>query len=261
MTKIIGISLVKNEDRFVKKSLENVIDFCDTIIILDNNSSDQTFEILEELKNKYPSKIEFHRLDDALKSHSFIEKYADTPTWIFGVDGDELYDKKRLSEFRDEILAGKHDNYFQIFGNCLHVEKIDEVDKEAWGYFSPPSKSITKLYNFGAIFSWEEYAERLHGNNIRFKSGYSRGSILKLFETQDFDNAIFRCLHMCFLKRSSLDKKENKRFNPTENSKWYFPFINFIRNIMRGDFSPGSSYKMKKYKRGKLSRIIYTDFI
>lgn len=261
MIKIVGISLVKNEDRFVQNSLESVIDFCDKIIVLDNNSSDNTFDILQKLKNKYPEKIILQKIENAVLSHTYIEKYAGTPTWIFGVDGDEIYDKNRLSDFKKEIISGKYEKYFQIFGNCLHVEKINELDKEVSGYLSPPSKSITKLYNFGVIFSWEEHAERLHGNNIRFKPGFSRGSILKLFETQGFDNAIFRCLHMCFLKRSSFDKKGGQRFNPTENSKWYFPVINFLRNIFRGDFSPGSSYKMRKYRRGEIVKFSYKDFI
>ena len=49
--KIIGIILVKNEDIFIKNSIQNIIKFCDKIIILDNYSTDKTHEIIKNIKN------------------------------------------------------------------------------------------------------------------------------------------------------------------------------------------------------------------
>ena len=43
--KITGIYRVKNESRFIEQSLKSVIDICTEIIVLDDNSSDDTIEI------------------------------------------------------------------------------------------------------------------------------------------------------------------------------------------------------------------------
>jgi len=40
--KIVGICLVRNEERFLDLILNNIIDFCDQILIADNKSTDHT---------------------------------------------------------------------------------------------------------------------------------------------------------------------------------------------------------------------------
>ena len=43
--KIVVVYKVKNESRFIEQSLKSVIDICSDIVVLDNNSSDDTVEI------------------------------------------------------------------------------------------------------------------------------------------------------------------------------------------------------------------------
>ena len=47
--KIVGIYRVKNESRFIEQSLKSVMDICTEIIILDDNSSDDTVEICSSI--------------------------------------------------------------------------------------------------------------------------------------------------------------------------------------------------------------------
>jgi len=122
--KIVGICLIKNEDLFVERVLKNIINFCDEIIVLDNMSTDNTFEIVKRLTREY-NKIKLFELEDPLKSHKFIEKYAITNTWVFGVDGDEIYDPAGLDRLRLEILLGKYQTKWQIMGNSLHCKEIN----------------------------------------------------------------------------------------------------------------------------------------
>ena len=42
---IVGTYRVKNEERFIEKSLESVMDICSEIVIYDDNSTDKTVEI------------------------------------------------------------------------------------------------------------------------------------------------------------------------------------------------------------------------
>lgn len=261
MTKIVGIVLVKNEDIYIQTAIENVVDFCDSLILLDNNSTDKTYCIMENIQKKFPHKIQLQRLPNALLSHKFIEGFANTNTWIFAVDGDEIYDKNRLAEFKTKILAGEYNSYWKIFGNCIHVESTQATTHTIYGYMTPPSRSITKLYNFNAIYQWEEHSERLHGTNMKFKEGFNSESVYLLHDLYSWDNSLFRCIHMCFVKRSTLDKKSyNTRLNPLENLKPYFKIVNVLRNIFNGELSLQSSYKIKKYKRGKIAQVDSSDF-
>ena len=47
--KIVGVYKVKNESRFIEQSLKSVTDICTEIIILDDNSSDDTVEICSSI--------------------------------------------------------------------------------------------------------------------------------------------------------------------------------------------------------------------
>ena len=51
-------------------------------------------------------------------SHALVEGYAGTDTWVFGVDGDELYDPAGLTAFRAQLLDGAHREWFSLKSEC-----------------------------------------------------------------------------------------------------------------------------------------------
>ncbi len=255
ISRIVGIVLVRNEDIFVERAVRNIIEFCDHIIVADNYSKDKTWDIVTRLADQ-ESKIECHRIRRTSDSHDLIKDYAGTDTWVFGVDGDEIYDPKRLKAFREQILDGTYDDWWVIFGNVLNCASL-ELDKgEATGYLAPPCRSITKLYNFAAIDAWEGACrERLHGGNIRFHSGYDASLRRNLLEEVEWDNSDFRCLHTCFLQRSSLEAGDGGfRLNIMDRAavpRWR-------RKLgLNKQYVP---WKLRKYKRGELTRVDSTVF-
>ena len=114
VAQIVGISLVRNEDIFITQAITNVADFCDKIIILDNLSTDNTWREIEALKTTFPN-VEAYQINDYRQSHNYISDYVGTNTWILGVDGDEIYDPKGLSQLRKDIFSGKFDELGQFF--------------------------------------------------------------------------------------------------------------------------------------------------
>jgi len=252
--KITGISLVKNEDLYIERVLRNVIDFCDEIIVLDNMSSDSTFEIVSKLSQICP-KIKLFKIKDAFRSHKFIEKYANTNTWIFNIDGDEIYDPSGLKKLKEEILSGKYRDKWMIRGNGLHCEEINLNLKIVKGYLSPPSRLVPQIWNFSLLESWiEKYSQRLHGTNLVFKKGYDISLVYKISDYYEWDSSHFRALHLCFLKRTSLNNKYKNlaRLSPQEAS-YFFPMVrNFISNLSKKRITFASAYKLRKYKQGKL---------
>jgi glycosyltransferase involved in cell wall biosynthesis len=202
---IVAIMLVKNEDIYIERSIRNIVDFCDKIIITDHQSTDGTFEICKRLAHEFP-KIVLQSIKTPQESAAAIEPYIGTSTWVFGVDGDEIYNPQGLKLMRESLLEGAFANDWCIFGNVLNVMSLDLNKKTASGHLAPPSRSMTKIYNFSMIESWENCPERLHGEDVKFKTGFNFNLRRYLHTEIPWDQSYFQCLHMAFMKRSSLDK-------------------------------------------------------
>jgi hypothetical protein len=251
--RIVGIVLVRNEDVFVERAIRNVVDFCDRIHAVDHVSNDGTWSALQRLDAEYDH-VDARRVRHAGESHTLIEPYAGTDTWVFGIDGDELYDPGRLTTFRAELLGGTYSGVFKIASNVLNCVELDR--KSAAGYLSPPSRSITKLYNFGAIDSWHgDGSERLHGGTIAFRDGYDERAVENIGERLSWDETPLRCLHGCFLRRSSqdpesgLDARSILEHTGMHDRSWR----GAIKRKLRRHAPPPETtdWKRQKYMRGE----------
>ena len=249
---ILGIVLVKNEDRFVEQVVRNVWDFCDRLLLVDNKSQDGTVGILRNLAISSTGKASFHEISHPKESHDLLRPYAGTNTWVFGVDGDEIYDPQGLRAFRKRLLSGEFDRHWMILGNVLHCDRLDIPGCQAFGFKTPPNRSITKLYNFAAIDSWEGYApERLHGGTPKFFPGFSGEGKRQLQSETTWEESHLRCLHVCFLSRSSIDRNGSPRVNFME--KMYGGWAVRIKRLSRrlACVPEVSDWKRKHYTRGK----------
>lgn len=254
---IIGIVLVRNEDLFVRRAVENVLPFCDRIILADNGSTDGTSALLVGLASRFPQKLAYHRISHPSESHELIKPYVGGDYWIFGVDGDEIYDSARLVEFRSRILAGEFARHWMVMGNVLHCTELNLEGGSASGYLSPPSRSMTKLHNFAAIDSWDgDTVERLHGGEIGFRPGFAHDSKRNLERESGWETAPFRCLHLCFLRRSSADsRKPAARENIMEiHRSGITGQLRRLANRLLRRKSP-SKWKQERYCRGPLATV------
>jgi hypothetical protein len=257
-TQIVGIVLVRNEDLFVEQAIRNAAVFCDMLHVADHMSTDRTWTVVRRVARELPIHHDIRRLGDARRSHRLVEGYAGTATWVFGVDGDELYDAAGLRLLREELLAGTYDRLFRIKSNVLNCVALDDARSQASGYLAPPSRSITKLYNFSAIESWVGCHERLHGGTIVFRDGYEFESVAHLGRRYPWEQSPFRCLHTCFLRRSSRDPANTSGRPNLEDHRIYrrtrFPLFDRIAHTALGKRSrpEHSSWKDDRYRRGPL---------
>lgn len=262
---IIGSVQVKNEDVFVEQVARNIIDFCDKIIITDNLSTDRTYEICRELSHQYP-KIELVSIDHPREAALLLEPYYGTNSWVFGVDGDEIYDPVQLHAMRARLLRGEFSEHWCVFGNVLNVVSLDMKLRKAKGYLAPPSRSMTKLYNFSMIENWVNCPERLLGDEILFKEGFHVGMRKYLHEETPWEESEFRCLHMPFMKRSSRQQIRlfRTRLNPDELShvnaqpNWFLKSVRSAQLFMSQIV--GRDWKSRKYRRGNLVEKDVTQF-
>jgi glycosyltransferase involved in cell wall biosynthesis len=262
---IVGIVLVRNEDLFVEQAIRNVAAFCDRIYAVDHVSTDGTWTILQELEREFP-RLESRRSHHAGDSHALLEQYAGTETWVFGVDGDELYDPSRLARFRNKLLGGANDSAFKVASNVLNCVELDQANRIATGYLSPPSRSITKLYNFAAIDEWRgDGAERLHGGSIVFRDGYDERSVDNIGERLAWEETPLRCLHACFVQRSTAEP-------PRSGAVYARPILEetqlqdrsrvgtLKRRLRRRGTPETSAWKREKYMRGDLVTVDASPF-
>ena len=250
--RIVGIAMVRDEDLFVERALRNVLAFCDELIVADNGSTDATPSILERLAGEEPEKVRVHHVQRGGESNELLRPYVGRDVWVLGVDGDELYEPERLAALRPRLLAGELDEWFLVKGNMLHCDELDAAHGTAAGWLAPPSRSTTKLFNFAALERWEGRAiEHLYGGDRRVRPGYSSDAIYWLREEWPWATSPFRCLHVCFLRRSSLQPRrlvaresiiERAGYSRRRRAR------DRIRPLLGRP--PNSDWKLAKYRQG-----------
>jgi glycosyltransferase involved in cell wall biosynthesis len=249
--KIVGICLVRNDDRFLDTVLRNVHCFCDELIIADDQSKDHTRLIAERWAQEH-AHIHYHRIPDPTYSQALIAPFYGQDVWLFAVDGDEIYEAERLARLKQELKEGRFADCWQVLGKVLHCDAYDPSSQRAWGYLARPSRSMTKLYNFSHIRDWKgPHPERLHGGEILFKDERFRGVKDESESELPWDDAVFRCLHTVFIRRSSL-QNESDISRPNIAEKSAFSILERVRYLayrMVGK-EPASRTKQLTYQRG-----------
>lgn len=212
--KIIAIVMVKNEERFIGGVIRNILAFCDKIIVIDTGCTDQTIEEIRKVDDiEDPLKVHLIREPDLTKTHRIAERYLGAGHWIFGVDGDEIYDPGMLLRMRVRIMSREFDNAYQVKGMYLHATEYTK-DGKLSGYFGPPSHNPTKLYNFANIEEWPSDGHTLfHPKAKTFAKGSHKMPVVESWYNSDL-----RCLHMRFFQRSRQESREEegRRLTPED---------------------------------------------
>ena len=250
MTRIVGSVLVRNEDLFVEQSIRNVADFCDRIHAVDHVSSDGTWDILRSLAREFDH-LEVRRSRNSVLAHCLLEPYAGTATWVIGVYGDELYDPAGLALLRRELLRGAHADVFRLKAYVLNCDELDGGTRTASGWLAPPSRPITKLFNFGAVESWQGIPEPLQGGEAVFRQGYHWEARRDLASSTTWDTDPARCLHLCFLRRSSLDPDEvgGGRRSLAESGEFDLGPVGRLKRLVRR--TPPAPHILELTRQGK----------
>jgi hypothetical protein len=269
VTQIVGSVLVRNEDVFIERAIRNVARFCDRIHAVDHVSTDHTWEILRALSRDFDH-LDVRRSRNSADAHRLLGPYARTATWVLGVDGDELYDPEALARLRTELLDGAHSDAFRVKAHVLNSDELDEAAGTAWGWLAPPSRPITKLFNFGAVENWPESPEPLQTGDVAFREGYQWESRRDLAEETTWETDPLRCLHVCFLRRSSLDTEETSRKNLDESREFDRGALGRLKRLVRRPpraahivelERQGKDWKREWYARGERVRVDARPFL
>lgn len=194
---IVAVIMVKNEDLYIRKVIEGIQHFVSDIIMIDNCSTDETVSIAKHCG------VQPITEPDLRVTHGYIEPYVGRGVWVFGVDGDEIYDAAGLERLHDQMVDGLYDDAYQVQGWYLHATEFAPGRLTAKGYLGPPAHTPAKLYNMDMIDSWPNTYK-----DILFMMRKSTRGRKARALPDTWEGTPMRCVHTRFLRRSSQEPEE-----------------------------------------------------
>lgn len=122
--KITAIILVKNEKEYIARCIKSVV-FCDEILVINDNSTDGTIEIINNLGNK-KVKIMTHSLNNNFSAQRNFGISKAKNEWILFVDSDEVISDALAYEISSAITL--KDQNLRSF-NGFYIKRSDFI----WG--------------------------------------------------------------------------------------------------------------------------------
>lgn len=162
--KIIGTYRVKNEERFIEQSLKSVMDICSEIVVLDDNSTDNTVEICSS----------FDKVVD-------IQKQSKLPL-------DEVRDRNKLLQMAlnrnsDYILSIDGDEIFMPNSSEIIFEELEIIypDYDVFSFQFLTCWDSTDQIRFDGIFGnyWQKrlFRTKNQSKNLKFTNNENPGNI------------------------------------------------------------------------------------
>ena len=157
LPKIVAMYRVKNEEKWIEKSIKSVLDVCSVIVVLDDGSTDNTLEICKSFDKVIETKHQSDIPLDESRDRNIILKMAlkQNPDYIFTIDGDEVLPLKMSDVFLEELTI-------------LHPE-IDVFEFQILYMWDKPEQ-----FRYDGIYSrtWQQRLVRLKNQpkNLIFKN-------------------------------------------------------------------------------------------
>ena len=132
---ISGFARLRDSALYLEKVIEAHLPYLDEIVLVDNNSQDNTWEICQSLQEKHPEKIrifqylpEVYRLwtdeyqtcpENSVHDMSYYYNWTLSQTscqYAIKIDDDHLPLPKEFEKIRAEVLRGKYETSFLALG-------------------------------------------------------------------------------------------------------------------------------------------------
>jgi len=173
-----GISVmmrVKDEIDCIRPSIESIKGVADEIIVVDNGSSDGTYEILEEMVPEERELIKLWRNPDL--SHCDLSNFALEQTafrWVFRWDGDMIAHTSgdyNIINLRERLLSLNPERYYLIYlrhinlsgdlfhqdpNEMVHIEEYIHTYSNQARYIHPGRFEAIKVPKYYRVLFWYE---------------------------------------------------------------------------------------------------------
>jgi len=192
----MGVYWIKNEARFIEKSLKSVMEICSEIIVMDNNSTDDTVEICSGF-DKVTEIIKRKELPlDEVRDKNIIYEHArkSDPDFILAVDGDEIF-MPHASEILFEELSTVHPDsdvfefQFLTLWDDVNTIRTDGI----FGYYWQKRLLRMKNQPYSLLFVENDNPGNIHCGSIPPSSvGFDNQakSSVKIFHLASLDDEV-----------------------------------------------------------------------
>ncbi|KUO96284.1 glycosyltransferase family 2 protein [Ferroacidibacillus organovorans] len=164
--KLTAMMQVRNEgNRYLRMVLDDLSQYVDAIVILDDGSTDDTVAICKS----YPKVVSIGHShtsmyginESALKKRLFQRTIATFPDWILAIDADEILENRAKTQIQGMINQKHTDWYgfrFYHFWKSMTHYRTDKL----WA----PVHYGPRLFRYmpGAVYRWNDQA--LHGGSL-----------------------------------------------------------------------------------------------
>ena len=194
--KIIAMYRVKNEARFIEQSLKSVVDICSEIVILDDNSTDETVEIcsgFDKVTNILKQK-ELPLDETRDRNYLFETTQKLDPDFILSIDGDEVFMPNAYEILLEELSiihpnSGVFDFQFLTLWNNVSTIRTDGIFGNYW------QKRLLRMRNqpLSLLFVENDNPGNIHCGSIPTSSvGFAKPakSSVKIFHLASLDDEV-----------------------------------------------------------------------
>ena len=169
--RIFGIMVLKNESDVIESTLRAAAAWVDRVFILDNGSTDGTWDILQELASEQivPWKQDFRPFHNTMRAEVFEAFRGEAEPgdwWCHRMDADEFYVEDPRA-FLAGVPRGHHVVYKRSIEYVLTPEDVEEYeftgdfarDRDKIRYFRPVAHVERRFFKYRRRFSWPTHVE------------------------------------------------------------------------------------------------------
>jgi glycosyltransferase involved in cell wall biosynthesis len=173
-----GVSImmrVKDEVDWIVPSIQSIKDIADEILVVDNGSTDGTYQVLQEMASTEKNLIKLWRQPDL--DHCSLSNFVLGHTrfrWVFRWDGDMVghtTGKHTIFNLRDRILSLDPRCYYLIYlchinlsgdlfhqdaGEMVHIEEYIHTYSDTARYIHPGRFEAIKVPKYYRVLFWYE---------------------------------------------------------------------------------------------------------
>jgi glycosyltransferase involved in cell wall biosynthesis len=198
---------VKNEARWIRRSIESIRPLCETVVVFDDNSTDETADICRSMDGVLLVRSPYTTLDEIRDKNDLLLKVSQfVPDWVVMIDGDEilangeyLRDRLQAVVWNDEYLDGgdptvhlpmwvlEADGSMALTNSRLvRIDLLRSIDisisvvtnhlgiEEAWGNTNPDARVFVEMWmraaESGRMSAWPPFScepHIVHRSNLR----------------------------------------------------------------------------------------------
>ena len=162
MPRLIAMMIIRNEaDRYLKRTLEELVSYTDEVVIIDDNSTDESREICRSFEQVHlvtNNRSTFWIDESSLRRQCWEKTVAREPDWILALDADEMLEESIKWKVEELMEEDKYDRIaFRLFEfwNSFHSYRVDKM-------WNPKNRWVVNMIRYFPSYPYRWRKQRLH---------------------------------------------------------------------------------------------------